>query len=133
MRSGKQSAEKPVKVRYQCGSSESEEEAAAEAVVEDLSVQVDDPPLHEEPVSHSFVQVSTSNANCVVATPSPQQISDRAILEQRLEDSSSVLQFNGARETDCDSDISDLDEWLLIKQPQEEFKELGPFSISKQW
>ena len=127
LRSGRQSAEKPIKVLYQCASSESEEEAAAEAVVEVSPVQVADPPPHEEPVSHSFVQVSTSKANCVVATPSPQQFSDRAILEQRLEDSSSVLQFIGAREADCDSDISDIDEWLLLEQPPEEVKEVGTF------
>ena len=127
LRSGKQSAEKPVKVLYQCCSSESEEEAAAEESVADLSVQVADPVSPQEPVSHSFVQVSTSIANCVVATPSPQQFSDRAVLEQRLEDSSSVLQFTGARETESDSDISDVDEWLLLEQPPEEVKEVGTF------
>ena len=132
LRSGRQSAEKPVKVLYQCCSSESEEEAAAEVLIEDSSVQVADPVPQEEPVSHSFVQVSsTSIENCVVAPPSPQQFSDRAILEQRLEDSSSVLQFTGAREADADSDISDIEEWLLLEQPPKEIKEVGPFSISK--
>ena len=58
LRDGRQSAEKPVKVLYQCCSSGSEEEAAAEESFEDLSddsfeelsAQVADPVLPQEPV-----------------------------------------------------------------------------------